>query len=107
MFSSQEIFASTRFIADHRNGARLGVAIANNTNSAHTYRLTATINDMVETGEFMVPARRNIAKFLDELIPLPSGTVTWVEIRALDQSAFYGVGLRFTGSVFATVPLQN
>ena len=107
VLSSEEVFWFTRFIADHRDGARLGVAIANDTDMQHTYKISATVNGAVRTNQFVVPAGKNVGKFIDELIQFPSGTVTWLEIEALDQSYFYGVGLRFTGGVFTTIPIQN
>ena len=97
-------------IVDGGDGARLGLAIANNTDLSRTYDFTLwdESGGMVSTGSATVPARSNSARFLDELISPPpaSGIVYLLEIRSSDYSRFSMIGIRVTGSVFSTVPVH-
>ena len=103
-------FESFRYsiIVDGDDGARLGLAIANNTDLLRTYDLTLwdQSGGTVSTGSATVPARSNSARFLDELISPPpaSGIVYLLEIRSSDYSRFSMIGIRVTGSVLSTVP---
>ena len=51
----------SRLILDHRDGARLGVAIANITDIARTYTITLTEGPNVKTTSITVPAQRSQA----------------------------------------------
>ena len=99
---------SHSIIVDGDDGARLGLAIANNTDLLRTYDLTLWDQGggVVSTGFATVPARSNSARFLDELISPPpvSGIVYLLEIRSSDYSRFSMIGIRVTGSVLSTVP---
>ena len=94
----------SRLILDHRDGARLGVAIANITDIARTYTITLTEGPNVKTTSITVPAQRSQAMFVDELLAAPSETVGILTIRSGDLSEFSAVGLRFTGTAFTTIP---
>lgn len=48
----------------------------------------------------VVPAGSSVAKFLDELVALPSNFVGKVTI----SPSYYVIGLRFTGQVFTSIP---
>ena len=97
-------------IVDGGGGARLGLAIANNTDLSGTYDLTLwdQAGFMAGEGSATVPPRSNSARFLDELISPPpaSGSVYLLEIESSDWSQFSMIGIRVTGSVFSTVPAQ-
>ena len=97
-------------IVDGGDGARLGLAIANNTDLSRTYDFTLwdESGGTVSTGSATVPARSNSARFLDELISPPpaSGIVYLLEIQSSDYSRFSMIGIRVTGSVFSTVPVH-
>ena len=103
-------FESFRYsiIVDGDDGARLGLAIANNTDLLRTYDLTLwdQSGGTVSTGSATVPARSNSARFLYELISPPpaSGIVYLLEIQSSDYSRFSMIGIRVTGSVLSTVP---
>ena len=101
---------SYSIIVDGGDGARLGLAIANNTDLPRTYDLTLwdQAGYPVSTGSATVPARSNSARFLDELISPPpaSGSVYLLEIESSGYSRFSMIGIRVTGSVFSTVPAQ-
>lgn len=100
VFSSDESY-NFRMIFDQRAGARLGIAIANNTDISHLYVLRLG----TRTSTVRVPARSSVARFVDELIPgLPANTVGVLKIEADDFSEFAAIGLRFTGAAFTTIP---
>jgi hypothetical protein len=99
VFSSTER-SSAKMIVDYREGARLGVAIANTTDLAHTYTFTLGSN----SASFLVPSHITGAKFVDELMSVPAGTTGILKIQSDDFSQFAAIGLRFTGAVFTTIP---
>jgi hypothetical protein len=103
VFSAGESVKS-RFIADHREGARLGLAIANNTDSNQGYLVTYAAPGVNLSATIAVPARRSLAKFLDEVMQVPADSVGVVTITSPTLSNFSVVGLRFTGGVFTTIP---
>ena len=108
VFPTEVESSSYSMIVDGRDGARLALAIANNTDISRTYELTLRdgAGDTVSTGSVTVPARSNIAQFLNDLISPPpdSGTVYLLEARSSDHSDFSMIGLHVTGVVFSTVP---
>jgi hypothetical protein len=103
VFSSPESVKS-RLIADHRETARLGIAIANNTDSAQVYLVTYGTGSSSVSNSVTIPARRALAKFVDEIVSVPSGSVGVVTITSPTLSNFSVIGLRFTGGVFTTIP---
>lgn len=99
VFSTQETY-SQRLVVDYRDGARLGIAIANNTDLTRNYKLTLG----TRTATVQVPARTTRARFLDELLTVAANEVGLVKIEYVEFSQFAAVGLRFTGAVFSTIP---
>ena len=108
VFPTEVESSSYSVIVDGRDGAQLALAIANNTDLSRTYDLTLRdwAGDTVSTGSVTVPARSNIAQFLNDLISPPpaSGVVYLLEVRSSDHSDFSMIGLHVTGFVFSTVP---
>ena len=108
VFPTEVESSSYDIIVDGRDGAGLGLAIANNTDLERIYDLTLRnqAGGRVSTGLVTVPARSNVAQFLNDLISPPPapGNVHLLEVRASDFSVFSMIGLRFTGAVFSTVP---
>jgi hypothetical protein len=100
--SSQSV--KYRLIADHREGARLGIAIANNTDSQQGYLITYVAGGSTLSNSVTVPARRAVARFLDEIVSVPAASVGVVTITSPTLSNFSVIGLRFTGGVFTTIP---
>lgn len=97
------------FAVDYREGAVLGIAIANNESRNGNYNLI--VKDMAgnEVGRTVVTvgASRSIARFLDQWITLPPNFVGKVVINPVEDfagPAAYVIGLRFTGQIFSTVP---
>jgi hypothetical protein len=102
VFSSDQ-FSEAKMVVDERDGARLGVALANTTDAQHYYDLTFTDSSGTKSGGFLIPARQSVARFIDDWIPLQPSAVGVLTIRSLDSSSFSAIGLRYTGSVFTTI----
>jgi hypothetical protein len=95
-----------RLIADQTEGSHLGVAISNNTNVAHDYRITVFDIDgnSVGTAIVHIESRSSLPKFLDQLVPSSANALGAAIVQSLDGSNFSATGLRFTGAVFAAIP---
>ena len=108
VFPTEVESSSYSMIVDGRDGARLALAIANDTDRSRVYNLTLRDREgyRVSTGSVTVPARSNVAQFLNELISPPpaSGHVYLLEVRSSGRSDFSMIGLHVTGFVFSTVP---
>ena len=94
-----------QFLADHRDGARFGVAVANPSNQPISVVVTVADVDGQQIGNTTVPLPANDfrAFFVDDLLTIPAGHTGQVVIAATGGS-FYAIGLRFTGLVFTTIP---
>lgn len=109
VFSSPGTTAA-EFIFPLTTGYRLGLAIANNTDSTAQYniRLGAAGNREVDRS-ITIAARTKIAQFVDELFVIPQG---FVPIAVLVESSssdsvlpeFSATGLLFWGNAFSTAP---
>ena len=106
VFSSSP--ADLRTVAvDLRDGARMAVAIANDTDLRRTYDLSLrdSAGNTVSTGFVEVDARSSLPRFVDELMFVPPGhTALILEIYSSNFTEFSATGLRFTGGVFSSVP---
>ena len=93
-----------QFLADHRDGARFGVAVANPSNQPISVVVIVADVDGQEIGNTTVdlPANDFRAFFVDELVTIPTGHTGQVVMGA--TGSFYAIGLRFTGPVFTTIP---
>lgn len=102
VFGTQPDF-STRLIFDYREGARLGIAIANDTDQPHVYTFTngSTIVNVT------IQPRSSMAKFLDQIIVVGVNQVSFVKITSADFSQFSVMGLRYTGVAFTTIPATS
>ena len=98
-----------QLLADHRNGAQLGVAIANTSNAAVEIVIRALDSNETQVGQATVqlPAKGQVAKFLFELLTLPPGFVGRVLISTNPANVgnIYAIGLRLTGYVMTTIPV--
>ena len=94
--------ARVKTIADEREGAQLGLAIANDTDQAVTY--TVSVTNATSTGTVTLPPRSSVAKFIKELVPgVPANNQAQVIVSANTGTASI-IGLRFTGGTFTTIP---
>jgi len=92
-------------LADAREGARLGLAIANDTDQTVTYSLVVgdATGNVVGMTNVTLEARSARAAFLDEFLPIPPGNYGQVLLSGNSGSASL-IGLRFTGGNFTTIP---
>lgn len=102
-------YYTMRLLADQTSGARLGIAIANDTDIEHTYRLTLRHSNgsTFTTSSVTIAARRSLARFLDELVPSTVGGIFEVEVDAQDFTDLSVIGLRYSGQVFSTIPASR
>ena len=105
--SAEEILSgvqAAQFLADHRDGARFGVAVANPSNQPIS--VVVTVFDVGGQGigntTVSLPANDSQAFFLDDLVTIPTGHTGQVVLGA--TGSLYAIGLRFTGLVFTTIP---
>ena len=97
-----------QFLADHRDGARFAVAVANPSNQPLEVLVRVGDSDGQVIGEDMVNVPTNAAQafFVDELVTIPTGHTGQVFIRPSNNPgpSAYVVGLRVTGLVITTIP---
>ena len=109
--SSEEIVSgepAAQFLADHRDGARFAVAVANPSNQLLDVLIAVGDLGGQQIGEVTVnvPANAAQAFFVDELVTIPIGHTGQVSIRPSNNPgpSAYVVGLRVTGLVITTIP---
>ena len=101
VFSSVPV-STAWVIADHREGAQLGIAIANDTNQSVTY--TITVSGASGTGSVTLAPRTSTARFVNQLVSgIPANNVGVVQVTSSSGTASV-IGLRYTGNVFTTIP---
>ena len=105
--SAEEILSgvqAAQFLADHRDGARFGVAVANPSNQPISVVVLVADLDGQEIGNTTValPANDSQAFFVDDLVTIPTGHTGQVVLGA--TGSLHAIGLRFTGLVFTTIP---
>ena len=105
--SAEEIVSGgsgAQFLADHRDGARFGMAVANPSNQSInvSFRVGDVTGQTVANTTVNVPANTAQAFFMDDLVTIPTGHTGQVHIEA--TGSVYVVGLRFSGLVFTTIP---
>jgi hypothetical protein len=95
--------SSVRVIADQLEGAQLGLAIANDSDQTVSY--TVSVSGVGGAATVTVPPRASVAKFLNQFLPgIPANSVAVVQVTSSNNGAASVVGLRFTGSIFTTIP---
>ena len=80
--------------------ARLGVAIANDTN---TGAAACRVGLNAATATLSVPSKSNVAKFLHEVVQIPSDFTRGSATVSCDQQVSV-MGLQFDGAIFTTLP---
>ena len=109
--SSEEIVSgepTAKFLADHRDGARFAMAVANP--SDQPLDVSIAVGDLggQQIGEVTVnvPANAAQAFFVDELVTISTGHTGQVLIWPSNNPgpSVYVVGLRLTGLVLTTIP---
>ena len=108
--SSEEIVseeAAAQFLADHRDGARFAMAVANSSNQPRDVLIAVgDLGGQIVEEPVNVPANAAQAFFVDELVTIPTGHTGQVLIRPSNNPgpSVYVVGLRLTGLVITTIP---
>ena len=109
--SSEEIVSgesAAQFLADHRDGARFAMAVANPSDQPLGVLIAVGDLDGQQIGgvPVNVPANTAQAFFVDELVTIPTGHTGQVLIGASNNPgpSVYVVGLRVTGLVITTIP---
>ena len=94
-----------QFLADHRDGSRFGVAVANLSSQPITVdvRVTDVNGQEIYTLPVNVPANAAQAFFVDELATIPADHVGWVLIGATGSMYVQGL-LVSEGGVITTIP---
>ena len=109
--SSEEIVSgepTAKFLADHRDGARFAMAVANP--SDQPLDVSIAVGDLegqiIGNTTVNVPANAAQAFFVDELVTISTGHTGQVLIRPSNNPgpSVYVVGLRVTGLVITTIP---
>jgi peptidyl-Asp metalloendopeptidase len=106
VFSSPSV-ARSQILADNREGARVGIAIANDSDQLNTYTITAYDSNGTVVGSAVktLQARASIADFMDNWIPgIPANYFGQVIVESTTGGTASVIGLRFTGAAFTTIP---
>lgn len=104
VFSSPST-TSLRMVADERDGAQLGMAIANDSaqTGSYTIRIYNANGSLIASPQLTVNAGENRAVFLDQLSSILHNSLGSIDIVATSGTAS-AIGIRFTGEIFTTVP---
>jgi hypothetical protein len=88
-----------------REKARVGLSIVNDTDQTNTYTVTAadSAGNVIGTKTLTINARTNTIGFIDEMMTLPADYYGPVVVTSNSGTASV-IGLRFTGTVFTTIP---
>jgi hypothetical protein len=93
---------TVKILEDERDGARLGLAIANDTDQTVTY--SVAISNVANTGTVTLGPRSSTAQFLSEIVPgIPANNVAQVLVTS-GSAPVSVIGLRYSGAIFTTVP---
>jgi hypothetical protein len=104
VFSSPSAI-SLRIVSDAREGGQLGLAIANDSNQtgSYTIRVYDANGNQIGAPVITLGPKQSRAAFLGQLTSIPNGHYGIVDITATSGTASI-IGLRYTGSVFTTIP---
>jgi pseudomonalisin len=96
---------TVQILADSREGAQVGLAIANDSDQSNTYTIVATdvTGAVVASTTQQLGPRTTIAKFLGQLVTLPPNYFGPVTVSSGTGTASI-IGLRYTGAAFTTIP---
>jgi len=98
--------SSVEILADTRENAAIGLAIANDSDQDTIYSLNVYSGSSslpIASTSLTLAARTNRTAFLDQLIDVPSGIYGPVTITSTEGTASV-VGLRYTGNIFTAIP---
>jgi len=98
----------SQILADNREGAQVGIAIANDSDQTTAYTILvsdATGATVGSTSKTLQP-RTSVADFVNNFVPtLPANYYGQVIVTSTTTGGTASIiGLRFTGAVFTTIP---
>jgi hypothetical protein len=93
------------FVADQRNGARLGIAINNDSDVLMRILVEArsSVSELVSAQSIIIPPRASVAQFIDQFLVLAPDFVGQIHLTA-DSDKLSAIGFRYSGHIFATIP---
>ncbi len=105
VFSSPSA-SRVQILADSRGGSRVGLAIANDTDQTNIYTIGFydSSSMLIAATNLTLAGRSSLAKFIDELATLPVDYYGKVIVSSPSGAVASIIGLRFTGTVFTTIP---
>jgi hypothetical protein len=112
-FSEATVFSSpaaarSQILADNREGSRVGLAIANDSDQVNTYSIAAynSAGAVVGSTTRTLQPRTSVADFVDNFIAgIPPDYFGQVLVTATTPGGTGSIiGLRFTGAAFTTIP---
>jgi hypothetical protein len=96
-----------QFLADQREGARVGVAVTNPYDVEGEYGITVIDVEGRSLGSIVVRLApgTSVSGFIDEIVRVPTDNVDLVLVQSNTAGIeAFALGLRFTGEAFSTVP---
>jgi len=96
-----------QILADTREGAQIGIGIANDSDVQNTYIISVDDGSGTVAGTVKgtLGPRTSIARYLSELMTLPPNYVGRVTVSPTTGTGTSSIiGLRYSGTVFATIP---
>lgn len=100
-----------QLLADQTNGSQLGIAIANHSDTMKDFIISAqTMSRAAGETVIRIPARSQVARFLNEMISTipPNFTgVVHVYSNSDDFDDIFMIGLKYTGNAFTTIPVTR
>jgi len=96
-----------QILADSREGAQIGLAIANDSDQTNSYTIvvTDTSGNVLGSVPQTLGPRSSVAKFLTDFVTLPANYVARVTVSS-DTGTASIIGLRYTGNVLRRSPKQ-
>ena len=99
--------SKVQILADTREGAQIGIGIANDSDAQNTYSISVDDGSGTVAGTVTrtLGPRTSIARYLSELMTLPPNYVGRVTVSPTTGTGTSSIiGLRYSGTVFATIP---
>jgi hypothetical protein len=103
---SSALGSGKQILADGREGARMGLAVANDSDSTASYTVTAADSTGVSTGTATqtLSPRSSRAAFVDEIVSVLPNAISRIFVISQNNAYLSAIGLRFTGPTFTTIP---
>jgi hypothetical protein len=110
VFKSEPIEWGAQIAVDQRRGERVAIAITNADTRTANIDITVEVTYNLPVGATFtvtVPPGQTVTKFVDELRNLSPAFLGRLRIKEASRVPFYIMALRFSGTVFATMPVSD